>query len=89
MKNIFKKEYVMKTIRVCVGSACHVNGSYKVVKALNQLIDQRELENEVELVGSFCMGKCTEGVAVECDDIIYAVSVENVEEIFEKILGGK
>ncbi|PKM70870.1 MAG: NADH-quinone oxidoreductase subunit F [Firmicutes bacterium HGW-Firmicutes-17] len=85
----FKKENVMKTIRICVGSSCHVNGSYKVVKALNQLIDQRELKNEVELVGSFCMGKCTEGVAVECDDIIYAVSVENVEEIFEKILGGK
>lgn len=77
----------MKTIRVCVGSACHVNGSYKVVKALNQIIDQRGLENEVELVGSFCMGKCNEGVAVESDDIIYAVSVENAEEIFEKILG--
>jgi NADH:ubiquinone oxidoreductase subunit E len=60
-----------------------------VVKALNQIIDQRALGDEVELVGSFCMGKCTEGVAVECDDIIYAVSVENVEEIFEKILGGK
>ena len=89
MKNIFKKEYVMKTIRICVGSSCHVNGSYKVVKALNQIIDQRELGDEVELVGSFCMGKCTEGVAVECDDTIYAVSVENVEEIFEKILGGK
>lgn len=83
----FKEEYVMKTIRVCVGSSCHVNGSYKVVQALNQIIDQRGLKNDVELVGSFCMGKCTEGVAVECDNIIYAVSAENVEEIFEKIWG--
>ena len=79
----------MKTIRVCVGSACHVNGSYKVVKAMNQIIDQQQLGDEVELVGSFCMGKCTEGVAVECDDIIYAVSVENVEEIFGKIMEEK
>jgi hypothetical protein len=35
------------------------------------------------------MGKCTEGVAVECDDIIYAVSTENAKEIFEKIMGEK
>ena len=77
----------MKTIRVCVGSSCHVNGSYKVVQALNRIIKERELGEEVELVGSFCMGKCTEGVAVECDDIIYAVSIENVEEIFGKIWG--
>ena len=78
----------MKTIRVCVGSSCHVNGSYKVVQALNKIIEQRGIQNDVELVGSFCMGKCTEGVAVECDNIIYAVSNENVEEIFEKIWEG-
>lgn len=77
----------MKTIRICVGSSCHVNGSYKVVKALNQIIEERELGDDFKLVGSFCMGKCTEGVAVECDDTIYAVSVENVEEVFEKIMG--
>jgi len=58
-----------------------------VVKALNQIIEERELGDDFELVGSFCMGKCTEGVAVECDDTIYAVSVENVEEVFEKIMG--
>ncbi|AFA48199.1 (2Fe-2S) ferredoxin domain-containing protein [Acetobacterium woodii] len=75
----------MKIIKICVGSSCHVNGSYKVVRAFNQIIKERELENDIELVGSFCMGKCTEGVAVECDDIIYGVSLENVEEVFEKI----
>lgn len=77
----------MKTIRVCVGSSCHVNGSYNVVQALNRIIKERELGEDIELVGSFCMGQCTEGVAVECDDIIYSVSVENAEEIFGKIWG--
>lgn len=79
----------MKTIRVCVGSSCHVNGSYNVVQALNRIIKERELGEDIELVGSFCMEQCKEGVTVECDDIIYAVSVENVGEIFEKILGGE
>lgn len=77
----------MKTIRVCVGSSCHVNGSYEVVQAFNQIIKDLGLVKKVELVGSFCMGKCTEGVAVECDGIIYAASTGNVHEIFEKIWG--
>ncbi len=75
----------MKIIKICVGSSCHVKGSYKVVRAFDQIIKERHLESDIELVGSFCMGKCTDGIAVECDDIIYSVSLENVEEIFEKI----
>ena len=78
----------MKTMSICIGSACHVNGSYHLVKALNHLITEQGLEEEIELVGSFCMGKCNEGVAVKCDDVIYSVSLENVNEIFAKIVGG-
>jgi NADH:ubiquinone oxidoreductase 24 kD subunit len=82
-----EEEREMKTIRVCVGSACHVNGSYKVVQAFNRLIDERGLKDEVELVGSFCMGHCAEGVSVEHNDVIYAVSMENVGKIFDQIIG--
>lgn len=78
----------MKTMSVCIGSACHVNGSYHVVKELNKMIAEQGLKEELELVGSFCMGKCNEGVAVKCDDVIYSVSEDNIEEIFEKILRG-
>jgi NADH:ubiquinone oxidoreductase subunit E len=79
----------MKTIRVCVGSACHVTGSYQVVQAFNRLIDEQNLKDEVELVGSFCMGHCAEGVSVEYDDVVYSVSLKNVEEIFNQIIGEK
>ncbi|MGV8905858.1 MAG: (2Fe-2S) ferredoxin domain-containing protein [Acetobacterium sp.] len=78
----------MKTISICIGSACHVKGSYYVVKALNHLIAEQGLKDDIELVGSFCMGKCTDGVAVQCDDVIYSVSMDNVKEIFEKIVRG-
>lgn len=78
----------MKTIKVCVGSACHVKGSYKVVETLRRIIKEREIEGELELVGSLCMGKCTEGVSIEYDEIIYVVTPDNVEEIFGKILEG-
>jgi len=79
----------MKTISVCIGSACHVYGSYDVVQALNRIIDERDLKDQIELVGSFCMGNCTLGVSVKCDDITYFVSKDDVEEIFEKIMGEK
>lgn len=78
----------MKTISVCIGSACHVNGSYKVIQVMNRLIADKNLKDKVELVGSFCMGKCTEGVAVKYDEKIFSVSLENVEEVFEEIIGG-
>jgi NADH:ubiquinone oxidoreductase subunit E len=78
--------YRMKTIKVCVGSACHVKGSYKVVETLRRMIKERELEKDIELVGSLCMGKCTEGVSIEYDEIIYIVTPDNVEEILGKIM---
>lgn len=76
----------MKTISICIGSACHVNGSYEIIQALKQIIDQRGFKDQIELVGSFCMGKCNEGVSVKCDDVIYSVSLDNAEAIFEKIM---
>ena len=30
----------MITISVCVGSACHLKGSYKVIKGLQRLIEK-------------------------------------------------
>ena len=84
-----EEELIMKTISVCIGSACHVYGSYDVVSAFNRIIDERDLKGQIELVGSFCMGNCTLGVSVKCDDIAYFVSKNNGEGIFEKIMEEK
>ncbi|MGL4607340.1 MAG: (2Fe-2S) ferredoxin domain-containing protein [Eubacteriaceae bacterium] len=79
----------MKSVHVCIGSACHVNGSYQVIQGINQFIEKNDLKNEIELVGSFCMGKCTEGVAIKYEDKVYSGSVENITEILEEIVGGR
>jgi NADH:ubiquinone oxidoreductase subunit E len=53
------------------------------------LIKQKDLSDKVELGGTFCMGKCQQGVCVTVDDKFYSVSPENVKEFFEKEIEGK
>ena len=59
-------------IYVCVGSSCHIKGSYPIIELLKENIAKHHLENKVNLKASFCLGKCTNGVSIKVDDeIIY------------------
>ena len=69
-------------VTVCIGSSCHLKGSRQVVEALQKLIADNKLEDKVELAGTFCMGKCREGVCTMVDDVFFSVSPETVEEFF-------
>lgn len=71
-------------ITVCIGSSCHLKGSRNVVEELQYLIAENNLKNKVELGGTFCMGKCQDGVCVTVDDKFYSVSPETVKEFFNK-----
>ena len=71
-------------ITVCIGSSCHIKGSRQVVEQLQYLIAQNNLGDKVELGGTFCMGKCQDGVCVTVDDSFHSVTPETVEEFFEK-----
>ena len=53
---------------VCVGSACHVKGSYTVLLTLRQLVEESSLHDQVEVAQMFCDGECVEGVKVRIDD---------------------
>ena len=76
-------------VTVCIGSSCHIKGSRQVVEQLQYLIGENNLGDKVELGGSFCMGKCQQGVCVTVDDTFYSVTPENVEEFFEKNIKAK
>ena len=45
-------------VTVCIGSSCHIKGSRQVVEQLQYLINEAGVGDEVELAGTFCMGKC-------------------------------
>lgn len=69
-------------ITVCIGSSCHIKGSRQVVESLQTLIKDNNIADKVELGGTFCMGKCQQGVCVTVDDEFYSVTPENVGEFF-------
>ena len=70
-------------ITVCIGSSCHIKGSRLVVEALQKLIADNKLEDKIDLSGTFCMGRCQEGVCVTVDGEFYSVSPVTVEDFFK------
>ena len=71
-------------ITVCIGSSCHIKGSRQVVEQLQYLIKENNLDDKVELGGTFCMGNCQKGVCVTVDDTFHSVTPDSTKEFFEK-----
>lgn len=71
-------------IQVCIGSACHLKGSYEIVELFKNAIADNKLEDRVALAGSFCIGKCNRiGVTVQIDDDVFVgVTKEDFKEFF-------
>ena len=69
-------------VTVCIGSSCHVKGSRQVVEQLQALIAENNLGDKVELAGTFCLGRCQEGVCVTVDDEFFSVSPDTVVDFF-------
>ena len=76
-------------ITVCIGSSCHIKGSRQVVESLQRLITEHNLEDKVTLGGTFCLGKCQQGVCVTVDGDFYSVTPDTVEEFFAQTVLSK
>lgn len=73
----------MVTVTLCVGSSCYVRGSNKVADAFESLIEKEGLQDEIEMMGAFCMERCSMGVSIRVDDQIYSsVRPEDAETFF-------
>ena len=74
----------MLFVQVCVGSSCHLKGSADIVELLEKNVKDYNIEDEVVLSGSFCIGKCNRiGVTVQVnDDIHVGITRENFKEFF-------
>ena len=77
----------MKTINVCVGSACHLKGAYQVVNRLQKIVEEKKLEDRVVIKAAFCLGHCTNAVSVKVDDgEVFSLTEGEVEMFLEKQL---
>ncbi len=73
------------TIFVCVGSACHLKGSYNIINQLQQIIEDKNLGEEVAVKAALCLGNCMNAVSASIDGgEVVSLSNENVRSFFEK-----
>jgi NADH:ubiquinone oxidoreductase subunit E len=74
----------MVTIYVCIGSACHLKGSYNVITELQRKLTELKINDKVEIAGSFCLGHCTKAVSVKVDKgEVLSLSAENVSDFLQ------
>ena len=75
----------MLFVQICVGSSCHLKGSQDIVELMQKALAEHNIEDEVVLSGSFCIGKCNRvGVTVQVnDDIHVGVTKEKFREFFK------
>lgn len=79
----------MKKVVVCIGSSCHLKGSRQIIECWQNMLSNNNLNEEVELSGTFCMGKCeNDGVSVKVDGIYYSVKPEEAVGFFNNIVLG-
>ncbi|SKA95057.1 NADH dehydrogenase subunit E [Caloramator quimbayensis] len=77
----------MLSVYICVGSSCHLKGSYQIMKIFQEIIKEKKLEEKVELKASFCLGNCTNGVSIKVDDVIFGnLTPENAREKFDEYI---
>ena len=70
-------------ITVCIGSYCHLKGSRTVAERLRERIAAENLEDKIDLAGTFCMGNCRDDVSVSIGEEVFSVSPETVDSFFE------
>ena len=70
-------------ICVCVGSSCHLKGSYDIINLMKAALEKYGLTDTVDLSAAFCLGKCTHVVSIKVDDeIVTGLNRDNFDDIF-------
>lgn len=71
-------------ITVCLGDSCHLKGTRRVAEQLQKLIAESDLKDDIDLGGTFCLGKCRTGVSVTLDGEYFSLSPETTEAFFRE-----
>ncbi len=77
-------------VKICIGSSCHLKGSYDVVQGMRDILKKYDVEDLVELQASFCFGQCADGVVMRAEEsldgsedvFVRGVNKDNVEQKF-------
>ena len=74
-----------ENLYLCMGSACHQLGVYEVLPKLQELISRYNLDNKVELKGSFCLETCSVGIVMKFKGKFFInINANNIEQKFKQ-----
>jgi NADH:ubiquinone oxidoreductase subunit E len=80
----------MLEVSVCIGSSCHLKGSYNIIQTFQQLIEEKALHDKIYFKSGFCMKQCQyEGIAVLVNGIVHHVTAEKAGEFFAAEIASK
>ena len=79
-------------IMVCGGTGCRSCKSKSIEEKLIEVIKSKNLERDIKVHGVGCFGLCVNGpvILIYPQDAMYIkVSIDDVEEIIDKLIGGE
>ena len=77
----------MVELRVCIGSACHLNGAHNVIVTFQHLIEENQLHDKISFEGAFCMRQCSaDGVSVSVNGVKHRVKPEMARSFFKETI---
>lgn len=75
----------MVEIRICIGTACHLNGAHNVIAAFQHLCEEYGLHDKIDLEASFCMRQCDcKTVSVAVNGTVYRIPADDARGFFRE-----
>ena len=65
------------TVELCMGSSCFARGNSEILQAVETYLNEKGLQDRVELVGHLCLGKCNSGPHVSINGKEYSALDED------------
>lgn len=74
----------MLELSVCIGSSCHLKGSYNIIQIFQQLIEEHKIHDKIDFKATFCMKQCpNDGVSVSFNGTSNHIKPEMAREFFQ------
>ena len=73
----------MVEVVICVGSSCHMKGSYRVVQTFKEMAQEHGVSDKINIKASFCRKYCVKGISTSVDgQLISGVNISNAPDRF-------
>lgn len=64
-------------IVICLGSSCFSRGNKKIVKVIEQFLQDNNLKDKVKFKGTHCFKDCVNGPFIKMNESLYTIQDED------------